>query len=60
MEKQLQSGMFLKNLSMLGGAMLISYFGSGAYSLDELLPKGVKKERSIKRTIEGLIFFTET
>jgi len=30
----MQQIMFLKNLSMLGGALLISYFGSGPLSLD--------------------------
>lgn len=27
--------MFMKNLSMLGGAILIAYFGSGPFSLDD-------------------------
>jgi putative oxidoreductase len=31
---QLQQGMFMKNLSMLGGALLITYFGAGPLSLD--------------------------
>ncbi|MBA3722191.1 MAG: DoxX family protein [Parachlamydiaceae bacterium] len=30
----LQQVMFMKNLSMLGGALLITYFGSGPLSLD--------------------------
>ncbi len=30
----LQKIMFLKNLSMLGGALLIAYFGSGPLSID--------------------------
>ena len=34
MMRQTQQIMFLKNISMLGGAMLIAYFGSGPYSLD--------------------------
>jgi putative oxidoreductase len=34
MMRQLQLAMFLKNLSMLGGALLIAYFGSGPLSLD--------------------------
>jgi putative oxidoreductase len=33
MMRQTQQIMFLKNISMLGGAMLIAYFGSGPYSL---------------------------
>jgi len=32
--KQLQMNMFLKNLAMLGGALLISQYGSGPLSLD--------------------------
>lgn len=31
---QLQLIMFNKNLALLGGALLITYFGSGPYSLD--------------------------
>jgi putative oxidoreductase len=31
---QLQQAMFMKNLSILGGALLIAYFGAGPLSLD--------------------------
>src|SRR6266487_4330203 len=31
---QMHQAMFMKNLSMLGGALLISYFGAGPMSLD--------------------------
>jgi putative oxidoreductase len=31
---QVQFAMFMKNVSMLGGALLISQFGSGPWSLD--------------------------
>lgn len=34
---QLQEVMFLKNLAMAGGALLISYFGSGPLSVDSWL-----------------------
>jgi putative oxidoreductase len=34
MMHQMQIVMFMKNLSMLGGALIISQFGSGAWSLD--------------------------
>lgn len=34
---QIQQIMFMKNMSMLGGALLIAYFGSGPVSLDELI-----------------------
>ena len=30
-----QQAMFLKNLSMLGGALLIAHFGAGPFSVDE-------------------------
>jgi putative oxidoreductase len=31
---QMQQAMFMKNVSMLGGALLIAYFGAGPLSLD--------------------------
>ncbi len=34
MMAQMQMAMFMKNLSILGGALLISYFGGGPLSLD--------------------------
>jgi len=34
MMAQMQMAMFMKNLSMLGGALFISYFGAGPLSLD--------------------------
>ena len=34
MTAMLQQGMFMKNLSMLGGALIIAYFGAGPYSVD--------------------------
>jgi putative oxidoreductase len=34
MMAQLQMSIFMKNVSMLGGALLIAYFGSGPLSLD--------------------------
>lgn len=35
MQAQVQMIMFMKNLSMLGGAILIYYFGTGPLSLDK-------------------------
>lgn len=45
--RQVQQGMFLKNLSMLGGALLVTYFGAGPLSLDardpvRVLPRAPK------------------
>jgi putative oxidoreductase len=34
MMQQMQMVMFMKNLTMLGGALLVSQFGSGPWSLD--------------------------
>lgn len=34
MMMQMQMAMFMKNLSMLGGALVIAYFGSGPLSID--------------------------
>jgi putative oxidoreductase len=34
MMAQIQMAMFMKNISMLGGALLISQFGAGPLSLD--------------------------
>lgn len=34
-QSQMQMAMFMKNLSMLGGAILIYYFGSGPFNLDK-------------------------
>jgi putative oxidoreductase len=34
MMAQIQMAMFMKNVSMLGGALLIAYFGAGPFSLD--------------------------
>jgi putative oxidoreductase len=33
--RAMQLGMFMKNIAMLGGALLVAYFGAGAISLDE-------------------------
>ncbi len=34
MTQQMQMAMFMKNIAMLGGALLITQFGSGPWSLD--------------------------
>jgi len=36
--RMVQAAMFSKNFSMLGGAMLIAYFGSGPLSMEKLSP----------------------
>jgi putative oxidoreductase len=35
MTRMMQQAMFMKNLAMLGGALLIAYWGAGPVSLDE-------------------------
>ncbi len=39
MMRQMQQHMFMKNLSMLGGALLIAYHGAGPLSLDNKTKK---------------------
>jgi putative oxidoreductase len=39
MMAQMQQAMFMKNLSMLGGALLIAHFGAGPVSLDARLTR---------------------
>jgi putative oxidoreductase len=41
---QFEKAMFVKNIAMLGGALLISYFGAGPLSLDALM-KPVSHDR---------------
>jgi putative oxidoreductase len=36
----MQQGMFLKNVSILGGAILLGYFGAGPLSIDGRAPRG--------------------
>jgi len=37
MTLQIEKAMFLKNVAMLGGALVISYFGADPLSLDALI-----------------------
>ena len=39
MMAQIQMGMFLKNVAMLGAALLITQFGAGPFSLDARRPR---------------------
>jgi putative oxidoreductase len=47
MTAQLQMAMFLKNVGLLGGALLLSYFGAGPVSLDERRRAGAPRIASI-------------
>jgi putative oxidoreductase len=42
--RQIQQGMFMKNISMLGGALIIAYFGSGPLSLDNIKAHEIKPQ----------------
>jgi|ERR1051326_4783602 putative oxidoreductase len=44
MMRQMQMAMFMKNISMLGGALFIAYFGAGPESVD------ARKEYPVKRS----------
>ena len=41
MTRMMHQGMFMKNLGLLGGALLIAYFGAGPVSLDERARRAV-------------------
>ena len=43
MMRMVQQAMFMKNLAMLGGALLITYFGAGPVSLDERAQRPVRE-----------------
>lgn len=47
MMAQMQQAMFMKNLSMLGGALLISHFGAGPLSLDAWLRAGSEGREAV-------------
>jgi putative oxidoreductase len=39
MQQQMQMAMFMKNVAILGGALLLAYFGPGPYSIDRIKNK---------------------
>jgi putative oxidoreductase len=43
MAEQMQMAMFIKNISILGGALMIAYFGTGPLSLDSLFNNKINK-----------------
>src|ERR1035437_2917073 len=43
MTAQMQMVMFIKNISILGGALMIAYFGTGPLSLDSLFNNKINK-----------------
>jgi putative oxidoreductase len=40
-----QMVMFMKNIALLGGALMVTYFGGGPWSIDRLLLNPVRPER---------------
>jgi putative oxidoreductase len=52
---QMHQVMFMKNLSMLGAALLISYFGAGPLSLDRRQKTYLKQRTRRKRQRETVI-----
>jgi len=44
MQQQMQMGNFMKNLSLMGGALIISYFGAGPLSIDSKSREKTQKE----------------
>ena len=43
MAEQMQMAMFMKNISLMGGALMVAYFGSGPLSLDNKLQSKRRK-----------------
>jgi putative oxidoreductase len=43
MTRMMQQAMFMKNLGLLGGALLITYFGAGPVSLDERVRRPLRE-----------------
>lgn len=42
--KQMNMAMFMKNISMMGGAMILAYFGAGPLSFDSMKTKKKKED----------------
>ncbi|MCB0723151.1 MAG: DoxX family protein [Ignavibacteriae bacterium] len=53
MARQMQMVMFMKNISIMGGALIVSYFGSGPLSLGESIEE--KKENFSSQTSKAQI-----
>jgi putative oxidoreductase len=48
MMRMMDQAMFMKNLGLLGGALLIAYFGAGPVSLDERARRPVQEATSAR------------
>ncbi|RYG27380.1 MAG: DoxX family protein [Chitinophagaceae bacterium] len=47
MARQMEMAVFLKNMSMLGGALILAYFGTGAWSVDGLIKNRIPGKQAI-------------
>jgi putative oxidoreductase len=52
MEREMQMIHFMKNISMLGGALLIAYFGAGPLSIDARMSE---EERAVSYTRKAVM-----
>jgi putative oxidoreductase len=51
MMRQIQMAFFMKNLAMLGGALLVAYWGAGPVSLDERAEQRPVREATVVRAV---------
>jgi putative oxidoreductase len=49
MMMQMQLSMFMKNIALTGGALMIAYFGAGPYSIDARIASKKKPANFIKK-----------
>ena len=55
MMAQMQFAMFMKNVSMLGGALLVTYFGAGPLSLDARPTREAARQRPVAATPQEVL-----
>lgn len=48
MMRMMHQAMFMKNLALLGGALLVAYFGAGPVSLDERARRAVPEAEPVR------------
>jgi uncharacterized membrane protein YphA (DoxX/SURF4 family) len=53
MMAQMQQGMFMKNLAMLGGLLLVAYFGAGPLSLDARQERISSSHKSLNENLSS-------
>ena len=55
MMAQMQFAMFMKNVSMLGGALVVTYFGAGPLSLDARPAREAARQRAVAATPQEVL-----